>query len=232
MIKYKKEFPLSVLQTIEELMKTDSPLFEITDSGESLLKFKDKDNKSDFYFEIKSYKFDNNSQLLLEISYKPRHQNFLTKNENTIEAKALKSYLNNWSTILAGYEQINIFDDPILKQYETEFLSEIKILDKDAEINSYDFNTQILIDNYLEYYIHKLSEHKTEENKGEIEKIENEIKCLKENQTQLTKQKVIHSLASIWAKTRKIGLNLIKEVYQEAKKEFIKQLIKGQFDLM
>jgi hypothetical protein len=232
MTKYKKEFPLSVLQTIEELIKTESPHFEVTNSGESLLKFRDKDSKSDFYFEIKSYKFDSNNKLQLEISYKPRHRDIPTTHEKTVDTKTLGVSLRTWSDLLSGYEQIKIFDDPILKQYEDEFLTEFEILDADADTNSYDFKTQILIDNYLDYCSVKLSEHKTEENKKEVEIIENEIKDLKANQTQLTKRKVVQRLARIWSKTRKFGLNLLKDVYQEAKKEIIKQLIKGQIDLM
>jgi hypothetical protein len=232
MTKYKKEFPLSVLQTIEELMKTESSHFEVTDSGESLLKFKDKDSKSDFYFEIKSFKLDNAKKLYLEISYKPRHKDIPTSHERTVDAKSLGGYLKMWSDLLNDYERIKIFDDPILKQYEDEFLAEFEILDEDADTNSYDFNTQILIDKYLDYCNLKLAEHKTEQNKDEVEIIENEIRDLKNSQTQLVKRKVVKSLARIWAKTRKFGLNLLKDVYQEAKKEIIKQLIKGQIDLL
>lgn len=232
MIKYKKEFPLSVLQTIEGLMKTESPHFEVTDPGESLLRFKDKDPKSDFYFEIKSYKFDASTKLQLIISYKPRHRDIPTTHEKTVDAKLLGGSLKNWSDLLGEYEQITIFDDPILKQYEDEFLTEFEILDSDADTNSYGFDTQILIDKYLDYCSLKLTEHKTDENKEEVEKIENEIKELKTSQTQLTKRKVVQKLSRIWAKTRKFGLNLLKDVYQEAKKEIIKQLIKGHIDLM
>lgn len=230
--RYKKEFPLTVLHIIEELLKTESPYFETTDPGDSLLKFRDKDSKSDFYFEIKKYSFDSNQKLLVEVSFKPKHKDLPEVHERSIDAAKLNTYLKNWTDVLAEYERITIFDDPILRQYEAEFLTDFELLDDDADTNSYDFKTQLLIDQYLTYCEEKLLENKTEINKVEIEKIEEEIIDLKTNQTQLTKRKVVQALARIWAKTRKFGLNLLNDFYKEAKKEIIKQLIKGHIDLL
>jgi len=230
--RYKKDFPLTVLQTIEGLLKTESPYFEATDPGDSLLKFRDKDSKSDFYFEIKKYSFDNNQKLNVEISFKPRHKDLPESHERTIDVSKLGTYLKNWTDVLAEYDRITIFDDPILRQYEDEFLTDFELVDEDADTKSYDFKTQLLIDQYLTYCEKKLAEHKTDDNKEEIEIIEKEISELKTTQTQLPKRKVAKMIAKIWAKTRKFGLSLLKDVYQEAKKEIIKQVIKGQIDLL
>jgi hypothetical protein len=58
------------------------------------------------------------------------------------------------------------------------------------------------------------------------------LEDLKANQTRLTKRKVTQVLAKIYAKARKHGLNLLKEIYIEAKKELIKQLISGKIEIM
>lgn len=230
--RYKKDFPLTVLQTIEGLLKTESQYFEATDPGESLLKFRDKDSKSDFFFEIKKYSFDNNQKLHVDVSFKPRHKDLPTIYERTIDVSKLNGFLKNWTDVLAEYDRITIFDDPILRQYEDEFLTDFELLDEDADIKSYDFKTQLLIDQYLTYCEKKLTDYKTEDNKDEIEKIEKEITELKTTQTQLPKRRVAKMIARIWAKTRKFGLGLLKDFYQEAKKEIIKQVIKGQIDLL
>jgi hypothetical protein len=232
MTKYKKDFPLSILETIEGLLKSDSTYFETADPGESLLKFKDKDPKSDFYFEIKGYSFDNNRKLSVDISFKPRHKDIPAAHDKKIEAKSLGTYLKIWTDILAEYERIKIFDDPILKQYQDEFLADFELLDGDADSKSYDYKTQVWIGEYLDRCKTRLIEIKTEDNGAEVEQVKKDIDELKNTQTSLTKRKVVEKLAKIWAKTRKLGLQFIKEFYQEAKKEIIKQLIKGQIDLM
>jgi hypothetical protein len=232
MTKYKKDFPLSILETVEELLKSDSTYFETTDPGESLLKFKDKDPKSDFYFEIKGYGFDNNRKLSVDLSFKPRHKDIPAAHEKKVEAKSLGAYLKNWTDILAEYERIKIFDDPILKQYQDEFLADFELLDEDADTKSYDYKTQVWLDEYLDKCKTRLIEIKTEENGTDVEQAERDINELKNTQTSLTKRKVVEKLTKIWARTRKLGIQLIKEFYQEAKKEIIKQLIKGQIDIM
>jgi hypothetical protein len=125
---------------------------------------------------------------------------------------------------------VKIFDDPILKQYQQEFENEINIVDEDADFNTYDLKTQIWLDEYIARYQERLEIVKTPENQNEIAEIQGELVELKNTQTRLTKKRVIERLSKIWAKTRKIGLGLLKDVYETGKSELIKRLITGQLD--
>ena len=224
----KKDLPLIVLKTLEPFLTKGSKFYRIVDPGESLLKIVDNDPTSDFYFEIKNYSTGNGFRL--EIESKPKSRSDVKPMSTTIEGKSLDSYFKSWTTFLEEYENINIFDDPILRQYQEEFEQEIKIVDEDADYTTYDYQTQIWLDEYLTKYQALLKEFKTEENKTEVESIDIDIEELKTEQTKLTKKKVIDKLVKIWAKTRKLGMKLLKDVYETTKKELLKRLISGTID--
>ncbi|MBL7914391.1 MAG: hypothetical protein JNL49_05035 [Bacteroidia bacterium] len=229
MTQTKKELPLTLLLAIKQGIPMESLLYSIVDSPH-ILHAVDKDPNSDFFFSIKGYETTNGKFHAL-LKFKPRNKDSISVYEPRIEIKSLSNVFSNWANLLREYEKIKIFDDPILKCYEDEFLSNFEILDDDADFNSFDLKTQIIIDQYLEYCETKLLDAKTEANNNVIEDVLAEVKFLKENQTILTKRKVIQKLARIWAKTRKIGMKLLMDIYEEAKKEIIRQLIRGNIDL-
>jgi hypothetical protein len=229
MSKSKKQLPISLLEAIQESVQFDSPVYEIIES-KNILKAIDRDSNSDFFFQVENHMIEQ-GKLRVQLRYKPRNRDYVEEFAPKIDIKNLNEAFTKWGNLILEYEKIEIFEDPLLKQYEEEFLSDFEILDVDADTNSYDLNTQIVIDNYLKYLEEKLLENKTEANIEETNQILEEVNDLKENQTNLTKRKVINRLAKIWAKTRKIGLKLLKEVYEEAKKEIIKQLIRGNIEM-
>ncbi len=149
---------------------------------------------------------------------------------NTIALDGLKGYFINWKSYLEAYENVKIFDDPILRQYQQEFENEINIVDEDAEYSTYDLKTQIWLDQYLTRYEERLETLKTDENQLDITDIQGEIAELKETQTRLTKKRIVERLGKIWAKTRKIGLGLLKDVYEGVKSELINRLVTGRLD--
>lgn len=227
MNRYKKDLPLSVLQTLEPLMNEQSNLFKVGDPGQDLLKIDDADPRSSFYFKIISYAQQGQK---LAIEYKPMNRNNVDVYGNTIELKDLKGYFTNWKLYIEGYESVKIFDDPILKQYQQEFENEIKIIDEDADKTTYNLTTQIWLEEYLTNYNDRLETLKLPENEAEIKEIQIEINELKNSQTRLTKKKIVERLSKIWAKTRKIGIGLLKDFYQEVKSELINRLISGRLD--
>ncbi len=227
MTRYKKDIPLVVLQTIEPLITESSKLFKIIDTAENLLYIEDADPQSNFYFKIISYSEQGQN---IAIEFKPMNQNNVDTYGNTIGLQGLKGLFVNWKSYLQAYENIKIFDDPILRQYQLEFENEIHIIDEDADYNTYDISTQIWLDQYLTRYQERLELFKTSENKNEIEEIQIELAELKTTQTKLTKNKIINRLSKIWAKTRKIGLGLLNDVFQEVKSEIINRLITGRLD--
>lgn len=55
-----------------------------------------------------------------------------------------------------------------MKQYKGEFLSEFEILDEDANTNSYDLNTQMIIDRFSQHFESKLFDENTEADEDEV----------------------------------------------------------------
>jgi hypothetical protein len=227
MTRYKKDLPLTVLQTLEPLINEKSKLFKIGDAGKDLLRIDDADPRSTFYFKVVSYLEQGEK---LNIEFKPMNGNNVDVYKGTIRLDGLKGQFSNWKSYLTAYESIKIFDDPILRQYQEEFETEIHIVDKDADYNTYDFKTQLWLEEYLTKYSEKIEEFKTPENESEIIDIQADIVDLKNKQTRLTKRKVVEQLSKIWAKTRKIGLGLLKDVYETVKTELINRLITGRLD--
>lgn len=226
----KKDLPLEILKIVEPFSKRSSKLYKAIDPGDSLVKIIDTDTSSNFRFEITGYTNENKKDFLLQIEFSPRSKNTTEFYKGKVNSNSLESHFVNWSKLLDEYDKIEVFDDPILRQYEREFESELKVVDEDADYNSFDYQTQLKLDAYLTNCQTILETSKNEDNEKEVELIQEEIKHLKDNQVKITKNAVVAKLAKILAKIRKLGLSLIKEVYETAKKELIKKLISGQIE--
>ncbi len=229
MTNLKKKIPLSILEMLEPFLLKGIKNIRLIAPDNFLLKFIDNDVKSDFFFYVEEYKVESGTVILL-VDRKPQSKDSVDNYRVWIEAKALEQYFNDWVGFLEKYENIKtIYDDPIEKKYQEEFHSEFEIVDEDADINSFNLNQQIWLDNYLDRVILTLERHQTNVTNNELNDIKTEVVELKNNLTNLTKKKVIEKLSKIWAKVRKHGLPLLKEIYIEARNELMKQLIEAQF---
>jgi hypothetical protein len=213
MNRYKKDIPYNVLKKIEPYLKNTDSLFNLCEPGDSLLLIKDSDEKSDYFFEIMSYTYPNN-QLTLDVKFKPK--NFDTISEHTLRIKgsSLDGYFESWKNILIAYQSIKtVYDDPIIKQYTEEFFQQIKIVEVDADIASFSFDKQLLIDDYCETVSLRLGELKTDNNATNIDLLQQRIDDLRKTQSQKSKNEVVYNLANIWAIARKIGIKFFKSVF-------------------
>ncbi len=223
----KKKIPLEILKSLETVVLRKKEYYKLVKSDNNLLELKDTDENSDFYFNVIEHKF-NNGKLIFHIDRKPTSSKSSLNNKLWINSNEVESYVSSWETILEGYEKVKtIYDDLLLEKYKTEFEQEYQILDNDSETSSFELKQQIFLDNYLEKVLVKLENYKDENNEIEIAEIIYEVKNLREEQTQLTKNQVIKRLSLVWAKARKVGLQLLKEIYIEAKKEIIKTIVKA-----
>jgi hypothetical protein len=230
MAKEKKQYPLVVLQGLEAIMKTKSDYHILVKSD--FVRFVDIDPTSDFFFEITAFEFDAQKKVLFTIQSKPRNPNSIDAYERKVAAAHVIDHLKTWIDLLEQYSKVELFDDPILKQYEEEFTADFELLDEDADDKSYGLQVQVLIDNYLLEWKSKLLERKTDLNADAVSKIEKEIDELRENQTTLPKRKVVGKLAKILAGIRKVSLKLLTDTFTVARNEIVKALIKGQIDNM
>ncbi|MEQ8904139.1 hypothetical protein [Ekhidna sp.] len=223
----KRDLPLSILKAIEPIANKKSDLFRIKDKDGFLFCFEDNHEDPKHHFEIKSHKKNGNT-LLLQVNIKPKGENDPSEWSADLQVTQIADYFKKWISNLDGYRSMTFFDDPLLNQYQKEFYSDFEIIDPDADENSYDLNTQMWLDKYLEQSLQLLESYPSN---SEIELIKSDLKNIKENQTKLTKRKVVEALSKVYAKARKYGLKLLHELYHEAKKEIIKQLVSGKIEL-
>ena len=220
----KRDLPLSVLQALDRITEKPSDLFRIAEGEGIIVRFEDNHPNPSQFFEF--VKFEK-QQLSLVI--KPKSANDPGMSHISVTVDKVDGYFKKWLQHLEGYKNAKLLDDPILRKYEEDAYSEFELLDEDADINSYNIETQLWLDEFIDNSLKKLELHeKKDPLKSEIYQ---EFKQLKETQTRMTKKKVIQHLSKIYALTRKHSLSLLKDIFIEVKKEFIKQLISGQINL-
>jgi hypothetical protein len=221
----KKNIPLVVLETLEKFVQLKSEEFEVINPDKFLLKIIDKDNNSNFYFNIENYKVENGLKLLID--WKPVNKESIGNKRMWIESKELDAYFSNWIKILKAYETVNsFFDDPIIKAFTEEYYAEFEIIDEDADSKPLTSKQILLLDEHLEYIENNIEKYQTEHNEAEIQEIKSKVKDLRENLTSKSKAWVIKNLSNIWAKVTKQGTKFLKDFLSEAKKQAIIEGVK------
>lgn len=217
----KKKLPLTVLEILEPFLSKKGNNYELAESGEYLLQFKDKDKASDFYFRIMKYK--NGNELLLLIEFKPASKDSVENTQTWVRAGALEPHFTNWISLLDRYDKVkSIFDDPIIDAFKNEYYADWELVDEDADIAPFSPKKILLLDEHLEYIESNIEKYKTETNEQEILEIKSNVSELRKNLTKKSKAWVVNNLSNIWAKITKQGPGLLKEFISEAKKEIIK----------
>ena len=225
----KKKIPLHVLETIEPFVNKKGVYFDAINPENFLLKFIDKDNSSDFYFNVETFKNDKGFELLVD--WKPYNKQNITNKKSWIKEEQLKSFFSNWLTILEGYDKVkSVYDDPIIEAYAEEYYSEFEIIDEDADIYPFSTKQVLLLDKHLDNIRKRIEKYELAENNEEINKIKVEVDELRENLTKKSKKWVIKKLTRIWAEITKQSPKLMKELLSEAKKLAIKEGLKYLID--
>lgn len=221
----KKKIPLIVLETLEKYVKLKGEQFAVVAPDKFLVKVIDKDNESDFYFNIENYKMENGFKLLID--WKPVNKESISNSRVWIDGKQLDSLFSNWVNLLKGYETVNtFFDDPFIKTYAEEYYAEFEIVDEDAETNPFNTKQILMLDEHLEYLEKNIDKFRTDKNASQLESIKREIDELRENLTTKSKKWIVKNLSNIWAKIAKQGTPFLKEFLSESKKAIIREGIK------
>jgi hypothetical protein len=221
----KKKIPLQVLETIEPYVNKNGKSFESINPDSFLLKFVDKDDKSDFYFYVENYKMEQG--FLLLVNYKPKSKQTTENLRTWIKADSLSAVFGSWIELLEGYEKVKtVFDDPILEAFADEYFTEFEVIDDDAETKPFSTKQILFLDSHLENIEKKIDKYKTESNSFEIEQIKTDANELRNNLSRKSKKWVIKRLSKVWAQIAKQGPKLIKEFLTETKKYVIKEGIK------
>lgn len=221
----KKKIPLQILEILEPFVNMKGELFETLPPKGFLLRFVDKEDKSDFYFNVEQYKMENGFQLIID--WKPSSKQNVANSRVSIKAQDLSTFFSNWLELLEGYENVDtVFDDPIIKAFTDEYFADFEIIDDDAETKPFSTKQIIQLNSHLENIQKKIGNFQTEENKEEILEIINDVTELQNNLTKKSKKWVVCKLSRIWAKITKQGPKLMKEFLNEARKRAIQEGVK------
>jgi hypothetical protein len=209
----KKKIPLVVLELIEPYLSNGINSIRLVDPGNGLLKFIDADEKSDFYLTVTEAKYDNKA-LFLTIDSKPRSKEIVDAYQTSLDSSLFDNFIKHWVGLIDRYNNIkSIYEDPIEKKYQEDFIAELEILDSDADVNSFNLNQQIWLDTYLDKVILEIENVDTNNEMSDLQEIKEAANELKTDLTKLTKRIIIQKLSKIWAKAQKHGLVILKQIY-------------------
>ncbi len=231
----KKEYSLLLIQTVGRLFtKTrkfvdeNEDILELTKDNPPQLLIEDKSKSSPFKFSIFNPYQDSNNKILFNIEFNPKSNISITARKVAADEKVVFTYLEQWTKLIRQYNEISLTpEENILKEYEKEFYDSFEIIDDDADTHPYEIEKQVMIHNYFVKVIEVLEI----DNKGNTELIE-EARQIKEDIPNMTKRTTIKRISSFFAKVRKKGLPLLKEVLELGKKEFFKRAITNGLDMI
>ena len=98
----------------------------------------------------------------------------------------------------------------------------------DAETAPFDLKKQLYLEENLSAANKKLEElkaNRTDEEVSQINDLQAEVQTIKKEMTGLTKKEVVSKLVRFWAKSRKVGIDVLKEVFINVTAEIFKQLL-------
>lgn len=210
---------MTILKTIENLHKLGEGNYHferVLGENDNEIKFIDKDENSDFYFYIYNFQISTRTnQLVVDVKYKPTNLDHLEPCVANIKVSQLEGLINTWNKIIGEFNQIAIFDKPLIKQYQEEFFTNFEFENDEIKNSPYDFNTQLFIDKYLEFCLLQIDKYYESSKAEDFEILKLEIIDLRENQTEFTRQQVAKRLSKILAYSRKIGLKLSKVLVEK-----------------
>ena len=130
-----------------------------------------------------------------------------------------------WQKIIRDYQEIPkmLHIKDLEEVYYEEFLSDIKLVDEDAQTAPFDIAKQQVLTVYCSSMRKALLEAKTEENAPEIKSIVSDVDQLEQEITHLTKAETTKRIFRIWAKVRKYSFNLFKSVAEGLLVDFSKE---------
>jgi hypothetical protein len=216
----KKKLPLEILKSLEKFVSLQGEQFDVIEPGNFLLRVKDKDPKSDFYFNVEQYKYDSAFRLLID--FKPKDSKSVGNNQIWILEKELQSYFDAWLILLKAYDKVKSFyDDPIIRTFADNYYAEFEIVDENANVEPFLPKQILMIDKHLDSISKGITKYKHAKNAMEIDEIKEDIRELRDNLASKSKKWIVKRLSIIWAKITKQGPKLMKDLLSETKKQLI-----------
>jgi hypothetical protein len=232
----KKDLPLKMVKDLkslkdsikEETLKVDYIVIQSETLTNLIVHDSDKD--STFAFELSNSGITSTGESYFKVSYSPASPISIVKQSQELKKNQVLSYFEQWKSIIEEYNSTPLLEeDRIFSAYEEEFYSDFEILEDGSENDPFDLEKQILFDDYLKTIETKLIEYNS--NDQSFTFIIEEVQELRKSLTKETKKNSIRKLSKILAKIRKLGLEVLKEVWDQTKKELAKRIVSGGIDM-
>jgi len=238
-ISNKHHFSLTLAQEIEKVLKESRRLaVKHADSvvlvkntehliGEYVILFEDIEPSS-FHFSVTDPHQEGDLRCFFYLQYFPQDEYSLKSTKLNIDADSIFKHFDIWLSYLKRYSLISFSEEELfIKKYQEEFYQEFEILDDDADVNPFEHNKQLFI---LKFLTQVESELKNSEQQEATKEIIQNVSNLRENIQNLTKRNAIKSLATIFAKIKKMSLKIFIDIVDVGKKELIKQALYGGYN--
>lgn len=196
---------LSLYADINEMMDRNLSHFEVNDDGICIF---DNDISTGFYFKASA----NPTTYMVE--FKPAsHMDLTIFKKRMGKYEHIVGLFKSWQEILKIYDEVpKMLGIDIEQTYFDEFSYNIKLVDEDADTKPFDLARQVFLTEYCQRTEQILLKERNDNNAYEIDEIISKVDDLKKNITKSTKSDVFNRLYRIWAKIRKAGLQLFKDV--------------------
>ncbi|MDB5287141.1 MAG: hypothetical protein JWR05_2090 [Mucilaginibacter sp.] len=228
----KNNIKLSVAlnQAIEPIVRENFKLCKIEMRENYLLFLRDSELDSDFYFGIIKERTDSSGNQIIEYAVNPASSSNMISKSHTYNLDTFVMHFKSWFSNINFYSQDSILNDPILNGYKKEFYDDFRIMDDDADTNTFNYQQQLLLDRFLDNVIDNISELQNERNKEVIDAIIEDTIILQSELTEETKNGFMGKLSLILAKARKGGIKVSIFMLKEFSKEIFKESAKEMFD--
>lgn len=227
----KKKYPLLILKQLNHLKKNPPAIAKLVKPLDGLIRYNDLDIESDFHFKINSFS-ENQSGFYYSVSYKPQNGNKLVEYKASLKFADVVAHIKNWANVIKDFNETEFFeDDQITANYTSEFFEEYRLVDDGADVEPFDLRRQLLIDKYLDSSIKYLENYEEKNDGADLSEPIEQAKNVKSTLTDLSKNDVIKGLSKFWALCRKEGIPILKKVFFELAKEFVKEIGKGMIGM-
>jgi hypothetical protein len=234
----KKKTPLIVWETLQPFLDLQSKHFVRVPDDKVLLRYRETDPHSDFFFVVKEYRIKQES-VAFKIDHAPNTVRNANSHEYEVSGSQLGKHIENWSNLLNRYAEVRTpHDDTIADAYTKEYFDQYTIIDEDAHVKPYPTKVVLLLEQFLTDVENEIDEFKNENNKEGIDQIKQEASILKDNLTTQPKSTVFKNLMQLlgkitrnsWNAGKKFAGTKAKELFSEIGKELTKRAAKALID--
>ena len=229
----KHDFPLLVLEDIKPFIKRlrnhikeNGHLFTVERTEDHIIRLQSKE-KWEYQFKATHFDISVHDEVTYQFSMNPSNERGDPIDYEMTDGKGLITGIDRWVDILKVYESLSLDDeDELLLQYEQEFYHDFEFVDDPND--PIGFNPEQL--DFLYAFLTTLeNDLKSTEFRDETISIAADTLELRDNIQGMTKKQFAKQFSILLAKIKKVGMKLLYDTFDVAKKELIKKALYGGF---